>query len=183
MKTPKDPFQAVTATPPHRGGAAARALKPLPCGGGKPRGTRLRISILLSSRPAPPAPRTCHGCGYHANCRRCPSPFRGSMPPFNPGGAGVGGRSGLRRPSKKIPAASENVGALSSAATERPTKRYRRYNRTSRSPVTPLPLPLWVSHKILPGRNDFRQEPNDPRLTFSDRVSETPAPPAETRPL
>ena len=105
------------------------------------------------------------------------------MPPFNPGGAGVGGRSGLRRPSKKTPAASGNVGLLSSAAAEWPTKRYRRYYRTSRSPVTPLPLPLRVSHRNLPGRNDFRQEPNDPRLTFSDRVSETPAPPGRNTPF
>ena len=86
-----------------RGGAAARALKQLPCGGSQPLGTRLRISILLSSRGPPhlhspqfsgppPAPRTCHGCGRHANCRRCPSPFRDSIsPPLIPGERGLGG--------------------------------------------------------------------------------------------
>lgn len=80
-------------------------------------------SLQFSSppHPHPQAPRTCRGCGRHGNCRRCPSPFRDSIPPLSPGGAEVGGRSGLRRPSK-TPAAGRNVGPLSSAAAERPTK-------------------------------------------------------------
>ena len=49
MKTPKDPFQAVTATPPHRGGAAARAWAlSLP-----DKGLCLREALAVCTSPFP----------------------------------------------------------------------------------------------------------------------------------
>ena len=85
-----------------RGGAAARALKQLPCGGRQLLGTRLRISILLSSRgppisillssrglPQPAAPATVAVVTRTAGDVRVHSgtPF----PPLIPGDRGLGG--------------------------------------------------------------------------------------------
>lgn len=192
MQTPKDPFQKLWQPLLHtraaflsdhtpRGGQQPRVSNSCPAaaanlwglGSASPFSTvSPTLSVLVPRPPPTPKPPAPAAAAVVTSCRRCPSPFRDSIP-LSPGEQGLPeGESGLRRPSK-TPAAGRNVGPLSSAAAERPTKRYRRYYRSSRSPITPLPLPLRVSHRNLPGRNDFRRAKRSAPNLFWPRLRDT----------
>lgn len=128
---------------------AQQETKQLPSSCRKPRGTRFRILIPSVTGPAPAtaAVVTRTAGNDHAHS--------GLGFPFNP-------RDRTEVFIKDTPAVSLNLGLLSSIAAGRPQRVTLGNTTPRRTLVTPLPLPPRVSHRNLTGRNDFRQEPNDP---------------------